>query len=362
MPVPIPEPFNPKRYEIEGDPASVHLSQQQWNGTAGHLYQMASNIAISIADVRFTGPEADMWRKKAQSHIDAVNHVARGIQVAGEGLGQWGTSLDTAISEMTPVLISAQADYANLWRAFHRVNLAEAVEVAAVAALTAAESELSAAIAATSGTAGMAGGAIAAASAHVSQASVELTRASAEVVAAHQDHQASRRKWDATNEEADGIQSQLGVNAMLSAGTINVGTSQRHNAVNAMNKARSTGDEAADSADSVKGGDASQPGAFRNVSNTSVVPGATRTISDFSTASQTTRVAVDSYQLSTTNPSSPTRGAANHGDAGAFSMPGIRSGGARKTGSKKNKDNDKVKKDGKKSDTEGNDLVVGGRG
>ncbi|MFW0791388.1 hypothetical protein [Gordonia sp. CPCC 205333] len=363
MPVPIPEPFNPKRYEIEGEPSSVHLSQQQWNGTAGHLYQMASNIAISIADVRFSGPEADLWRKKAQSHIEAVNHVARGIQVAGEGLGQWGTSLDTAITEMTPVLVSAQADYASLWRAFHRVNLAEAVEVAAQAALAAAEAELAAAIAATSGTSGMAGGAIAAASAHVSQASVEVTRATAEVIAAHQDHQASRRKWDATNEEADGIQSQLGVNAVLSAGTINIGTSQRHNAENAMNNARSTGNEAADSADSVKGGDTGQPGTFRNVSNTTSVPGGTRTISDFSATSPTTRVATDSYQLSTTNASSPTRGATNHGDAGAFSMPGLRGGGTRKSGDKKkNKNKDKDKKDGKKPDAEANDLVLGGRG
>lgn len=253
MPVPPPEPFIPYRYQVDGDPALINGSHEEWVQAARHLYRLASDMVTSAAAVRFAGPEADAWRRQVQSNADALTESARGIQMAGEGLGDWSASLAGAQARMVPVEAAAQVANANVVRAFGRVNVAESVMLTAEVALASAESELAAASAAAGATMGAAAAAVAAAAAHVAQATAELTRATTEVAAAHADHASWTGKWNAANTEADGIQAQLGTDAERTSSTVKKGTGQESFVNNAMAQFRAAGDSAKNTARQVQG-------------------------------------------------------------------------------------------------------------
>ncbi|MFT4200098.1 MAG: hypothetical protein QM634_05150, partial [Gordonia sp. (in: high G+C Gram-positive bacteria)] len=345
MPVPPPEPFNPKLYEIEGDPVSVGGSHAEWTSAANHLYRMAADVASSIADLKFEGPEAELWRDKGRAHIEAINGAARGIQMAGDGLGLWGEALARAQAMMAPVLAAAQVDYANLVRAFQRVVAADIAEATAHAALVAAQTELQAAMAAAAATSGIGAGAVAAASAHVSQATTELARATAEVAAAHQDHQASRMKFDSTNAEAHGIQTQLGGQAHSASTQVNSGTKQADTVQQSMAEARAAAQSAAAGASTAAGAmstPAQAAQAFTNGFKGTDGGADGTTDSNGGARSQTTPNSTDDNDRSGGAP---------------VAMPGLRSGSPDKGKDKKKRDEDpdEDKRDDQNEDAEADD-------
>lgn len=219
MPVPPAEPFNARRYEIEGNPASVRGAEDGWQLFARALGQAESMIGESVSRTAFSGPEATTWRNLATAHLDAMGVAADGIRKAGQGLAQWAAALETAKTRMVPVLVEATHSHADLEYAVSRVGLAEQLEALAQANLTVAESELATALTVTGAT----GGAVIAAQAHVTQAGTELTRATTEVGLAHANYQRALTRWNAANAEADSVQKDLSRASESAAGTVRSG-------------------------------------------------------------------------------------------------------------------------------------------
>ncbi|MFT4125630.1 MAG: hypothetical protein QM662_05310, partial [Gordonia sp. (in: high G+C Gram-positive bacteria)] len=309
---------------------------------------MAAGIAASISDLRFQGPEAELWRQKARAHIESIDSAARGIQLAGDGLGFWRDALSRAQALMAPVLSAAHLDYGNLVRAFDRVIAAEAFQAAATSAVVVAKAHLDAAVAASAATGGAASPAVATASAHLSQALAEQARAVAEVAAAYADHQGAQAKWSSTKSEAASIQSQLGLDAHAASSQIGDGTGQATAVQQSVSDARSTVGTAQSAASTAAA--AVQAPAQMAQSMTGAMNGGGN---HDSSTSQSTNTNASTQPGRSNSDSSAGDGSGAGGTS--FGMPTGQPGGAKSKDDKK-KDDKKDDRDQGKDESEENDL------